>query len=179
MNEHIKNARRPDPVVRYPEPIVFDACGKPGSEEAAMKVLEEAAELVEAVKFYERVRSEEWLDTSETGAESALLAMRFTSRQNVLDEAMDVYQAVANYTVGRFSNKVTICPPVGIKKAVALKVLESAAILYSGWCDVYKSYARNVELAVASLISCSGFTEEEIADAYARCVERNREKGRL
>lgn len=93
--------------VTFPRAIPFGNAERPMSKEQALKVLEESAELVEAVKDYERLRG-------------PLRRLRV----EVLGEAMDVYQALANLLAGEY-------------------------------------------------------TKAEIADAYERCVERNRERGRL
>lgn len=94
-------------VVTFPTAIAFDGYDRAMTKEQALKVLEESAELVEAVKDHERLR----------GPLRRL-------RAEVLGEAMDVYQALANLLAGEY-------------------------------------------------------TKAEIADAYERCLDRNRERGRL
>lgn len=99
-------------AVRFPEATAFDGYDRAITKEQALKVLEEAAELVEAVK-----RCETWR-VAERDAPFP------SAREDVIDEAMDVYQALANLLAGEF-------------------------------------------------------TDGEIADAYGRCLERNRRRGRL
>lgn len=157
--------------VRFPEPVTFDTFGRHGSIGCARKVLEEAAELVEAVKGYEKARG------------SGNGAVRAHAEGRVLDEAMDVYQAVANFAIVRTSYVVDGLHP-GISKANALDVLCAAARLFyeteREWPPDpdYRFNGNGVVWVLAKLMGGS-FTDGEIAEAYDRCVERNRERGRI
>lgn len=160
--------------VRFPEPVTFDTFGGPQTEGAAVKVLEEAAELVEAVKELER------LPSSPDGQDNEPL-WKVQARERVLDEAMDVYQALANFSDGEMERDVFSLSFVEFGKDAALSVLLHAAALYSDsrWSGGYRAeWVRWTMWALANLIG-DEFGDGEIADAYARCVERNRERGRL
>lgn len=102
--------------VRFPEATAFDGYDWSMSKAQALKVLEESAELVEAVKSYV------------TALECRDYEYRFGKgvdfyKATVIDEAMDVYQTLANLLAGEF-------------------------------------------------------TDADIANAYERCLGRNRERGR-
>lgn len=170
------------PRVKFPDPVTFDTFGVPNSHDAGLKVLEEAAELVEAVKGFE------WSKQCKSPFMRDVNAARGFNRKRVLDEAMDVYQALANYIPGEvryyIANQDFQVDPTEIDKAGALHVLAEAAIVYSKYwtvnhgASVIYDDAENAMLSLERLLM-GEFSNDEIAEAYAGCVERNRERGRL
>lgn len=119
-------------------------------EDRALKVVEEAAELVEAVKH--------------------------GTRDEVLDEAMDVYQAVVNVeglvpTSFRIPDEPTL--PT---KGSALSVLEEAALML-GWPSSPYGPCNTLLWRLACLLADT-YGPGEVEAAYDRCVARNAARGR-
>lgn len=83
--------------VTFPRATPFEGCGGPMTREAALKVLEEAAELVEAVKDYRAA-----LGRSDYEERFGKGIGHYEER--VLAEVMDVYQTLANLLAGRFTD---------------------------------------------------------------------------
>lgn len=166
-------------ALRFPQPSTFDTFGGPGSNEATIKVLEEAAEFVEAVKDYENLPGcPECPDN--------VPLWRSQAKMRVLDEAMDVYQAVSNflgspeeeYTAGFDGYKSRS----NMNKQTAMGVLIAAAGLF-GDCgkDHHRYDEENADNVLWNLafVLWGEFSDEEIAEAYERCLNRNRIRGRL
>lgn len=170
--------------IQFPKPVTFDTFGKPGSHEATIKVLEESAEFVEAVKRYEHWKH--YYDGGTKSIETYVTQNMLDARMLALDEAMDVYQAVSNFLgspeeayepgFDGYKNQSRF------NKVSAMGVLIAAAGLFGDYGKEYHRYDEdNTDNVLWNLaFSLNGeFTNEEIVAAYERCKERNRKRGRI
>lgn len=168
--------------VTFPKPKPF---GQAMTRRATLKVIEEAAELVEAVKLVEETRASlarhEWAHRADASAPPYEGEPPAAALAWALDEAMDTWQALSNAILPYVLPEAVEVTRPSVTKGRALDVLEQAAFLHvdneSGSTRFIQGDASKVQLALANLLAGT-FSDGEIRRAYERCVERNRARGR-
>lgn len=160
----------------FPEPTPFTALGEPASERAAMKLLEETSELCEAVKALVSFRGSGKVHDVDSDVLEDVL------RTAAIDELADCWQALANYLGPRWlgGGPYTFDMQGGeLCREDGLEALAHAACIYADTCG--DNDPADIELYCLDLagIVASEFTDDEVAAAYGRCLQRNRDRGRL
>lgn len=158
--------------VTFPRPVTFDAFGGPMTEGAALRLLEECAQLLDSVKECEAL----YVPVSDMGL--GQLEAWIMERTDVLDCAMDVWQALANLLGLDCAVEADAAVP-GINRVNALEVLGEAAYIYFLVSSGASTINASPILEHLADILYSTYTDDEIEDAYGECEKRNAAKGRI